>query len=161
MGVLALLLAPLASLATGLYLGLMLCLAGSVAIIGGFANIGRLGALLVALLGLLSLFVGVGAIYNPFAGAVSLIWLIGAWLLVGGMFELVIAIGTRVGRAWLLAVAVCNIVLGGLIVSLKSAEAFLLLGYLVGISFVVRGVWSIIFVGRAHQFPQLSTQGAL
>ncbi|HYX47742.1 MAG TPA: DUF308 domain-containing protein, partial [Sphingomicrobium sp.] len=151
LGFLALMEAPLASVATGIYLGAMLCVAGAFGLVGGIGHIGRHGALLAALLGLLSLLVGAAVLYNPIAGAVSMTWLIGAWLIVGGIFELGIGFTVKIGRGWLILVGVVDLVLGGLVFMMNPRDAFLFLGYYVGISFLARGLWSLVFVGEVHQ----------
>jgi uncharacterized membrane protein HdeD (DUF308 family) len=149
-GVLALMLAPVASLATGIYLGAMLCVAGGFALVGGIAHIKRRRAWLLALLGLLSLIVGIQILYHPVAGAISLTWLLGAWLLVGGIFELATGFTVKVGRSWLILVGVIDILFGGYVLFLNPLNAFLFLGYLVGISFLIRGLWSVVFVNKIH-----------
>jgi uncharacterized membrane protein HdeD (DUF308 family) len=160
MGLLALTVAPIASLAMGLYLGILLCIVGGIAAVGGFANVGRRGALLAALLGVLCLFVGVAVLFNPAVGAVTLIWLLGAWLIVGGVLELGMAFLIPLGRIWLFLLGAINLALGSLLVTMNPGAAFLLLGYLVGISFVLRGSWSLVFVGRAHHIEKVATQVA-
>jgi uncharacterized membrane protein HdeD (DUF308 family) len=149
-GVLALMIAPVASIATGIYLGAMLCVAGGFSIVGGLAHVRRRGAWLAALLGLLSLVVGIMVLYNPVLGAISLTWLLGAWFLVGGIFELVTGLSVRIGRTWLILVGLINIVLGGWVLMMKPADAFLFLGYLVGLSLLFRGLWSLVFVRELH-----------
>jgi len=150
-GVLALMEAPIASVATGIYLGAMLCVAGGFGVIGGFAHIKQRGAWLSALLGVLSLLVGIAVLYNPIAGAISLTWLIGAWLLVGGIIEIATGLTVRIGRGWLILVGLINIVLGGWVFTMTPASAFVFLGLLVGLSFLFRGLWSLVFVGRIHR----------
>jgi uncharacterized membrane protein HdeD (DUF308 family) len=149
-GVLALMLAPVTSLVTGIYLGAMLCVAGGFSIVGGLAHIRQRGAWLAGLLGVLSLVVGIMVLYNPVLGAISLTWLLGAWFLVGGIFELVVGLKVPIGRNWLLLVGLINIVLGGFVLMLKPADAFLFAGYLVGLSLLFRGLWSLVFVGELH-----------
>jgi uncharacterized membrane protein HdeD (DUF308 family) len=149
-GVLALMLAPLTSLATGIYLGAMLCVAGGFSIVGGLAHLRQRGAWLAGLLGVLSLVVGIMVLYNPVLGAISLTWLLGAWFLVGGVFELLMGINVRIGRNWLILVGLINIVLGGFVVMMKPADAFLFAGYLVGLSLLFRGLWSLVFVRELH-----------
>jgi len=157
-GVLAIMEAPIASIATGIYLGAMLCVAGAFGIVGGIARLGRRGALLAALLGVLGVFVGGAVLYNPIAGAISLTWLIGAWFLVGGIFELAMAFTIRLGRGWLILVGITNIVLGALVFMMHPVSAFVFLGYLVGISLLARGLWSIVFVGKVHHSDGLLKQ---
>lgn len=150
-GVLALMMAPLTSLATGIYVGSMLCVAGGFAFIGGLSHIKRGGAWLAALLGLLSIVVGIAFLYNPAAGAVTLVWMIGAWLIVGGIFEFSTAFTTPVGKGWLVAVGLVDLALGVLVLTMDPTQAFAFLGYYVGISFIFRGLWTTVFVGDAHE----------
>ena len=150
-GVLALMMAPLTSLATGIYVGVMLCVAGGFALIGGLSHIRRGGAWLAALLGLLSIIVGGAFLYNPAAGAVTLVWMIGAWLLVGGLFEFATAFTTPFGKGWLVLVGLVDVALGALVLFMDPKQAFAFLGYYVGISFIFRGLWTVVFVGEAHE----------
>lgn len=149
-GVLALMMAPLASLATGIYVGAMLCVAGGFAFIGGVSHIRRGGGWLASLLGLLSLVVGIAFLYNPAAGAVTLVWTIGAWLLIGGVLEFATAFTTRLGRSWLVLVGIIDLALGAFLLTTDPKQAFAFLGFYVGVSFVFRGLWSVVFVGEAH-----------
>lgn len=151
MGVLALMMAPLASLATGIYVGAMLCVAGGFAFVGGLSHIKRGGAWLATLLGLLSIVVGIAFLYNPAAGAVTLVWMIGAWLLVGGLFEFATAFMTPVGKGWLVLVGLVDVALGAIVLFMDPTQAFAFLGYYVGISFIFRGLWTVVFVGEAHE----------
>jgi uncharacterized membrane protein HdeD (DUF308 family) len=150
-GILALLEPPIASLAAGIYLGFMLCVAGGIALAAGIANFGRRGAWLGLALGLLSFLAGVLVLYNPVVGAVSLIWVLGAWLFVGGMFQLAMGFRAPVGRGWLVFVGIVDLLLGLLIFWMPPASAFAFLGYFVGISFVFRGLWSLFFTADLHR----------
>jgi len=150
-GILALVEPPLASLAAGVYLGAMLCVAGAFMLAGGLANIEHRGGWLSALLGLLSLAAGLLALYNPVAGAISLVWVMGAWFVVGGIFELAMGFSIPVGRTWLILVGIINIALGAWVTMMSPANAFAFLGYLVGISLTLRGLWSLIFTADLHR----------
>src|SRR5437868_14217687 len=150
-GVLALMEAPLASLATGIYVGAMLCVAGGFTFVGGLSHIKQGGAWLAALLGLLSIVVGIAFLYDPAAGSVSLVWLIGAWLLIGGIFEFATAFTTPIGKSWLVLVGVVDLALGVVLLMMDPKQAFAFLGYFIGVSFVFRGLWSVVFVGEVHR----------
>jgi uncharacterized membrane protein HdeD (DUF308 family) len=150
-GVLALTMAPLTSLATGIYVGALLCVAGAFAFVGGVSHIRRGGGWLAALLGLLSLIIGIAFLYNPAAGAITLVWMIGAWLIVGGIFEFATAFTTPFGRGWLVFVGLVDLALGALLLTMDPSQAFYFLGYYVGISFIFRGLWTVLFVGGAHE----------
>lgn len=157
-GVLALMMAPLTSLATGIYIGAMLCVAGAFALIGGLSHIKRGGAWLAALLGLLSFLVGAAFLYNPAAGAVTLVWMIGAWLLVGGIFEFATAFTTPIGKGWLVLVGAVDAILGAIVLFMDPLQAFSFLGYYVGISFVLRGLWTVVFVGQVHEIGHVARE---
>jgi uncharacterized membrane protein HdeD (DUF308 family) len=149
-GALALMMAPLASLATGIYVGAMLCVAGGFSFLGGLSHIKQGGGWLAALLGLLSIIVGIAFLYDPAAGSVTLVWFIGAWLLVGGILEFATAFTTPVGKGWLVLVGVVDLALGGILLMMEPMQAFAFLGYYVGISFIFRGLWSVVFIGAVH-----------
>ena len=153
-GVLALTQPPLTSLATGIYLGAMLLVGGAFALAGGIVNIGYRGAWLMALLGALSVAAGMLVLYNPVAGAVSLTWVLAAWLLVGGIFELAMAFNVPAGRGWLIFTGLVDVVFGGFVLMMNPAEAFVFLGYFVGVSFILRGLWSVMFTSDLHGVKQ-------
>lgn len=153
-GILALLLPMIASLATGIYLGFMLCVAGGFAAAAGIANLGRRGAWLGLVLGLLSFLAGILVLYNPAVGAVYLTWVLGAWLLVGGIFQFAMALRAPVGRGWLLFVGIADVLFGLLILLMPPVQAFAFLGYFVGASFIFRGLWSVFFTADLHRVDQ-------
>jgi len=157
-GVLALMMAPLTSLATGIYIGAMLCVAGGFAFVGGLSHIKRGGAWLAALLGMLSIIVGIAFLYNPAAGAITLVWMIGAWLIVGGLFEFATAFTTPFGKGWLVLVGLVDLALGAFVLFMDPREAFAFLGYYVGISFIFRGLWTVVFVGEAHEIRHVARE---
>ena len=153
-GILALIEPPIASFATAIYLGFTLCVAGGFALAAGIAGIGHRGGWLGILLGLLSLATGILVLFNPVAGAVSLVWVGGVWFIVGGIFELVMGFGVPVGRSWLILVGIVNIVLGALVVMMQPAQAFAFLGFFVGASFLLRGIWSLLFTAELHRIKR-------
>jgi uncharacterized membrane protein HdeD (DUF308 family) len=160
-GVLALSSPPLASLAASIYLGAMLSVAGAFMLAGGIAGIGHRGGWLSILLGILTVLVGVLIIYNPVVGAISLTWLMGAWFLVGGIFELALAFSIPAGRGWLILVGIVNIVLGAWVVMLDPPQAFAFLGFFVGISLVFRGLWSLFFMSDVHRAQRFVAPGLI
>lgn len=144
-GILALAEPPLASLAASFYVGAMLCVAGAFMLVGGIANISHHGGRIGAFLGLLSLVAGLVFLKYPIAGVVSLVWITGVWLIVGGIFELAMGFNLPIGRGWLILVSLANIALGLFVVMLKPAAAFSFLGYVVGVSLLLQGSWSLVF----------------
>ena len=150
-GILALAEPPLASLAASVYLGAMLCVAGAFMLAGGIAEIGHGGGRLSILLGILSVAVGLLVLYNPVAGAISLTWVMGAWFIVGGIFELALGFSIPAGRTWLILVGIVNIALGAWVVMMNPADAFAFIGFFVGISLIFRGAWSLFFTSDLHR----------
>ncbi len=159
-GVFALVVAPLTSLATGIFVGAMLVVAGGFALVGGLSHIRRGGAWLSALLGLLSLLAGAAFMYNPAAGAITLVWFIGAWLIIGGILELGTAFVTPFGRGWLIIVGIVDLALGAFVLFMDPVRALAFLGYYVGISLIVRGLWTVMFVGDVHEVKRAIGEAA-
>jgi uncharacterized membrane protein HdeD (DUF308 family) len=150
-GILALIEPPLASLAASIYLSAMLCVAGAFMLAGGIAGIGHRGGWIGLVLGLLTIIAGLVLFLNPVAGAVSLVWVLGAWFLVSGVFELAMAFNVHAGRGWLIFVALIDIAFGALVFTMNPAQAFHFLGFLVGLSLVFRGFWSLFFTAELHR----------
>jgi uncharacterized membrane protein HdeD (DUF308 family) len=150
-GVFALTQPPAASLAASIFFGAMLCTVGAFSLAGGLVNIGHRGGWLVALLGALSIAVGLYVLTYPARGAVSLTWTIGAWLLVGAAVEFAIGLSVPVGRGWLFLVGLVDLALGVLLLMMDPQQAFSFLGYYVGVSLIFRGLWSVVYVGEMHK----------
>jgi len=150
-GILALLEPALASLTASVYLGAMLCVAGGFMLAGGIAGIDYRGGWLGILLGILSFVAGFYVLYNPVAGAISLVWVMGAWFILGGAFELAMGFNIPVGRSWLILIGIINIALGAFVVMMDPSQAFAFLGYFVGVSLVFRGLWALFFTADLHR----------
>jgi uncharacterized membrane protein HdeD (DUF308 family) len=150
-GIGALIEPPLASLAASIYVGAMLCVAGAFMFAGGVANIRHRGGWIALILGLLALVTGLIILENPVLSAVSIVWVMGAWLIAGGILELAVGFNVPVGRGWLIFVSLVNIGLGIFVIMLRPGAAFAFLGYFVGISLVFQGIWSLVFSVQLHE----------
>lgn len=136
---------PIATgMATGLLIGVMLVIYGIFAIIAGVSSLSRRARWIELLLGMLGIVAGAVTIFNPFAGALSLVLLIGAWLLVSGIFEIVSAFRIAHDRAWRLVLGVLDVVLGGLLLFSGPGTGLVFLAFCVGISFLFRGVFLVM-----------------
>jgi uncharacterized membrane protein HdeD (DUF308 family) len=93
---------------------------------------------LAAIIGVISVVVGVLLIRHPIGGVLAAALLIGVWLIVSGVVRLVGAF-ERDHRAWRIVVALIEIVAGIVIVS-SPPISFATLALLVGIAFIVNGV---------------------
>lgn len=139
------LLNPLATgFATGLLLGAMLLVYGILAIAAGLSPLSPRARWIELLLGALSILAGILTFFNPFAGALTLVMLIGAWLLVIGIFEIAGAWRAPYDRGWRLLLGVLDAVLGGLLLFSGPATGLGFLAVAVGLSFLFRGSFLIL-----------------
>ena len=127
-------------LATALLLGSALLAGGAFALLAGISDLRGRGGWLYAILGLSGLLAGLLVLFNPFAGALSLVWAIGVWLVAGGIFELFGGLSARRGRWWLILVALVDIALGVVLMFMDPFSALFLLAVAVGLSLAVRGI---------------------
>jgi uncharacterized membrane protein HdeD (DUF308 family) len=144
-GIVAIAEPPLASIAATFYVGAMLLVGGAFMFLGGVVNLKHRGSWIAAVIGLLSFITGLIVIEAPRASATMLVWVMGAWLIAGGLLELAIGFKLSIGRGWLILVSIVNIALGVFMVTMQPGVAFAFLGYVVGISMVVQGLWSLLF----------------
>ncbi|MFC0146588.1 HdeD family acid-resistance protein [Sphingobium scionense] len=133
---------PLATgLATGLFFGLVLLIYGVSAIAAGLSSLSTRGRWIEILLGIVALVAAVIVFFNPFAGALSLAWMIGAWLLVSGIFQVAGAFRAAHDRGWRLFLGILDTVLGAWLLFSSPGTAFAFLAILVGVSFLFRGLF--------------------
>jgi uncharacterized membrane protein HdeD (DUF308 family) len=94
---------------------------------------------LVAILGILSVIVGVLLIRHPIAGVAAIALLIGIWLIAIGVLRFVASFELAEHRAWSIVVAVVEVIAGIAIVASPDI-GFATLAVLVGLAFIVKGV---------------------
>jgi uncharacterized membrane protein HdeD (DUF308 family) len=96
------------------------------------------------LMGLASLIVAFFAIFSPSMTASALTWLVGIWLIVRGVFELVAAaVGSGLtGRGFLVASGVVDLVLG-ILFAANPGRAAVGIAWLLGL---VAIVWGLVFL---------------
>lgn len=138
------------TLATALFVGWMLLMAGVFLFVGSFAIYGTgpfFGALLISLL---TLAAGVFLILNPLAGAIALTIMLGVIFLIQGAAELVLAFEMRPhsGWAWMLLSGAASIILAVVIAAGLPGISLIALGILLGINFLSTGL-GYIFASRA------------
>lgn len=144
------------SLATGLVLGAAMVMGGAFAAAAGITNRREPGWWLYLVLGILALLAGIFTLLYPIAGALAVVWTIGAWLFVGGLLELMLAARTQRGRLWLVLFGLIDVAFGMLLVFvIDPISALFFLAVFVGVSFVLRGIASALFAlelrKAAHQ----------
>jgi uncharacterized membrane protein HdeD (DUF308 family) len=139
----------IATLATVTALGVLILLAGGIEIVGAFWCQEWSGFFLVLLSGVLGVVVGLMLLGNPIQGGIALTVLLASFLFVGGIFKAVAAIAHRFeGWGWLLLSGAIDIALGVLIWLELPMSGLTIIGVLVGICLIFRGV-SWLMVGFA------------
>ena len=145
----------IATLATVTALGVLILLGGGMEVVGAFWCREWSGFFLALLSGILGVVLGLMLLGNPIRGGITLTVLLASLLFVGGLFKAVAAIAHRFGGwGWLLLSGAIDIALGILIWRELPMSGLTIIGVLVGISLIFRGV-SWLMVGLTlKQFPK-------
>ncbi|MBS0240760.1 MAG: DUF308 domain-containing protein [Proteobacteria bacterium] len=108
------------------------------------------GFIVGLLIGILYLAAAVVLVANPIGGAVTLTLLLAVVLIIGGLFEIAMALRVQpVSGWWLLALSgLIGIAIGGLIWAHLPSSAVWVLGLLLGLNLISSGV---AFIGLAAQ----------
>jgi uncharacterized membrane protein HdeD (DUF308 family) len=146
-----------ATVAVQLVLGWILVIGGIGQGIHAFMVKGWGGFLLQLLSAALYLLVGVLLLVNPVEGALALTFILAVFLIVEGVFKLVMALRVRPHRGWgwLMASGILSLILGLLIWSEWPVAGLWVIGLLVGIQLLFTG-WSLVMLAlaaRAHAQP--------
>ena len=137
------------TLATVTIIGAFILVGGGMEAVGAFWCREWSGFFLALLSGILGLVVGLMLLGNPIQGGITLTILLASFLFVGGIFKAVAAIAHRFESwGWLLLSGVVDVVLGVLIWRELPSSGLTIIGVLVGISLIFRGV-SWLMVGFA------------
>jgi uncharacterized membrane protein HdeD (DUF308 family) len=143
-GVLAIVYPKITLLALALIAGINLLLLGVLSLVDAFSGDGdTTSRVLAAVLGLLGIMAGLVVMRRPGESLLAVLIVLGIWLVVTGIVDLVRAIANAGNRGLRLLAAVVDIVLGGLILVLPDVS-LKTLAILIGIAFIVRGVLSVL-----------------
>lgn len=162
LGALAVLAPNVATIAVELVIGWLLLATGVMGLVAVFsAGSSAPGFIWNLITAVVFLLAGVALLWHPAAGAVTLTFIIVAYLLAAGLAKLVLALGYRdsIPRAWgwMLLSALLDIVLGVLILLGLPGSAAWVLGLLIGINLLFTGI-ALVMVAVAVR--ALSTGGA-
>ena len=138
-------------IATGLMLGILLLFYGMAALVAAFRSLSGSARWIELTLGLLAIAAGLFALFNPVAGAISLLWAIGIWLMVAGGFQIAYAWRARRHRGWWLFLGVLDVVLGLILGFATPALGIALLAFIVTLSFLMRGVFLVLLALRMRR----------
>jgi uncharacterized membrane protein HdeD (DUF308 family) len=143
-GILALVYPDITLLALALIAGINLMVMGILALIEAFGGERDATArLLCGIIGILGLIGGLVVIRRPGESLLAILLVLGIWLIVSGIVDFIRAFSRLEGRALMLLSALVDVILGVLILALPKLS-LATLAILVGISFVVRGVFSVV-----------------
>src|SRR6516162_4375996 len=140
LGIVALGYVAIASLAAAAAIGVLLLLGGAAEAVGAFWCRGWSGFFLELLSGVLSIVVGLLFLRAPVGALAALTLLVACFLLVGGIFKVVLALSYRFAAwGWALAGGIIDVILGVLIWQQWPASALWVIGLFVGINLLFRG----------------------
>lgn len=149
LGMLAVLVPTVASVAATIVFGWILLLSGVTGLIATFRAQGSPGFVWSLVSALLGIAAGVILLTMPVQGALSLTAVLIAFLLVEGVATLLFALEHRKGASgrwsWVLASGVVDIILGGILLAGLPGTAVWALGVLVGINMIFGG-WSLVWM---------------
>ena len=155
LGVFAIGAPAVATIAVQIMLGWILVIGGVAEAIHAFMAQGWRGFLLELLSAILYLGVGILLLVNPVAGALALTVVLAVFLIVEGIFKVIMALRVRDHRGWgwLLASGLLSLLLGILIWNEWPVAGLWVIGLLVGIQLLFTG-WSLVMLAlaaRAHR----------
>lgn len=159
LGVLAIVVPHLASIAADLVVGLLLLVIGLLEGVHAVQMRGRRGQLWRVLGAVLGAGLGLLLLLFPIAGVVSLTLVVAVFLVVEGILKAGMAFQLRPlnGWGWLLTSGVLAMLLGIVIIALWPSAALWVLGLLLGIDLVFSGLW-VVFLALAGR--RWARQGA-
>ncbi len=141
LGLLAIALPAVATLAAGIFIGWLLVIGGVAQIADAFSARRWAGFALHLLSGVLYLLVGGLLVFDPLGGALALTLVLAAFLLVQGIFQIGLALRLRpaLSWGWLLASGAVTVLLAILIWAGWPSSALWVIGLLVGIHLLMSG----------------------
>ena len=144
-----------ATIAFQVMLGWLLVIGGIAEAIHAFMAQNWRGFLFELLSAILYVVVGGLLLFNPLLGAAALTLLLAVFLVVEGIFKIVMALRVRDHRGWgwLLASGILSLILGAMIWAQWPASGLWVIGLLVGIQLLFTG-WSLVMLAlaaRAHR----------
>jgi uncharacterized membrane protein HdeD (DUF308 family) len=143
LGILAIALTPIASLAVTIIIGWLFLASGVIGLIATFMGRNAPGVWWSLLSALLALVVGVVLLIMPVSGVITLTLLLVAFFLVEGILSVMYALEHRndlPGRwGWMLASGIVDLIIAGLVFAGLPGSAAWAIGLLVGINMLMGG----------------------
>jgi uncharacterized membrane protein HdeD (DUF308 family) len=141
-GLLAIAVPTAAGIAVNLLVAWLLVFSGGAHLVFAWHTRTTGGILWEVLLGILYIFVGAYLLLHPVAGLASLTLLLGIYLFVEGILELILAFRLRPmpGSGWMIFDGIITLILGGMIWRTWPSSTEWVIGTLVGISMLFSGI---------------------
>jgi uncharacterized membrane protein HdeD (DUF308 family) len=154
-GILAIVYPDITLLAIGLFVGVSLLFIGAMEIVEAITGDAESQAL-SAIAGVLSVLAGLVCLRRPGESLLALIVVLGIYLVIVGIIRFVRAFSVLEDRAFVMGLAIIDVILGILILSLPHLS-LVTLAVLVAISLIARGIFAIVVAFRlrsvAHREP--------
>lgn len=146
LGALGLLMSGALSIASAIWFGAMVLVAGIVLVADAVRHGGWRSRILHGLIGLLYIAVGIITFSNPLAATASLTLFVGAALFATGILRIVIAFQTRPNASWsmILVSGLLSLALGVMILVRWPASSLWVLGTFLAIELIFQGVATIM-----------------
>jgi uncharacterized membrane protein HdeD (DUF308 family) len=140
----------MATIAFQVVLGWLLVIGGIAEAIHAFMAQNWRGFQFELLSAILYVVVGALLLFNPLLGAAALTLLLAVFLVVEGIFKIIMALRVRDHRGWgwLLASGILSLILGAMIWAQWPASGLWVIGLLVGIQLLFTG-WSLVMLALA------------
>jgi uncharacterized membrane protein HdeD (DUF308 family) len=150
-----------ATLAVQVALGWILVIGGIAEGVHAFMARGWGGFLLELLSAILYLVVGILLLANPVQGALALTLVLAIFLVVEGIFKVIMAVRVRDHRGWgwVLASGILSLILGAMIWAEWPASGLWVIGLLVGVQLVFTG-WALVMLAMAARGYRPAAQTA-
>jgi uncharacterized membrane protein HdeD (DUF308 family) len=141
-GLIAIALPPIAGIAASIFFGWLLLFAGVAHLVYAWSQRGAGAVLWQVLIGVVYVIAALYMLLLPVAGLVTLTLVLAIYIVVSGIFELVVFTRLRRlrGSAWFLVDGLVSLVLAGLIFFRWPWSSLWFLGTLVGISLLLSGI---------------------
>ena len=144
LGVLAILLPQIATLATTVLVGWLFVIGGAVRVAAGFSRRDTPGCWLAVLTGILAVVLGFVLHFQPFAGALTLTMVLVALFIIQGVMSIAIALQFRRALAgngaFMILSGIVDLLLAAIILSGWPGTAAWAIGLIVGINLVFVGI---------------------
>jgi uncharacterized membrane protein HdeD (DUF308 family) len=147
----------ISSLAVVVTLGSFILVSGIIEIVGVFWCRDWTGVLMQLLSGILAVVLGYVFLSRPGLAVETLVILLMAFLLIGGIFKIVAAVWYRMDAwIWILLSGVVDVLMA-LYVTTNPIAQMSILGVLLGINFIFRGVAWLMIGLRVKKIPRLES----